>query len=57
MNDCQLPSTNDFGLEKHMRCSLAIHELKAFPDVPAAADTVRILEDVYARLEQLQRNI
>ena len=40
-----------------MRCSLAIHELKAFPDVPAATDTVRILEDVYARLEQLQRNI
>ncbi len=40
-----------------MRCSLAIHELKAFPDVPAATDTVRILEDVYARLEQLHRNI
>ena len=39
-----------------MRCSLAIHELKAFPDVPAASDVVRILEDVYARLEQVQRN-
>ena len=40
-----------------MRCSLAIHELKAFPDNQAAVDIVRILEDVYARLEQLQRDI
>ena len=40
-----------------MRCSLAIHELKAFPDNQAAVEVVRILEDVYPRLEQLQRDI
>ena len=40
-----------------MRCSLAIHELKAFPDIKAAVEVFRILEDVYHRLEQLQRNI
>ena len=36
-----------FEPEACMRCSFAIHELKAFPDVPAATDTVPISMDSY----------